>query len=413
LLKSDRAFFMGCSILQFWGSQITTNVPMQVLIIGCGIVGATIAYELSQIPGLDITVVDRQAQLPQANATTYDTGTGAALGLLMASISKKTKGRNLAMRFAGVDWYDRVIPEIEALTGLVVPVNRQGLLMLEFEPHKLDTWEKLIPIRQAQGRRLEIWDRAKLQTQAPHLDLTDVAAGIYAPDDRQIHPAIVTQVLVQAAQNRGVNFRFGVDVVGCVALRDNASPEPDRVRQILTNQGPIDCEQLVIAAGLGSFPLSQTLGQPIALRPVLGQAIQLRSPTQLGIPDFQPVYTGHDIHLVPLGRVENHWEYWVGATVEFGEDADPTADRQMFDTLMQSAIGLYPGLQSATPIRQWSGLRPRPEGRPAPVIERLPDYDNVIIAAGHYRNGVLLAPATAIAVRSLLTQDNTGKTWLS
>ncbi len=377
---------------------------MQVLIIGCGIVGATIAYELSQIPGLDITVVDRQAQPPQATATTYDTGTGAALGLLMASISKKTKGRNLAMRFAGVDWYDRVIPEIEALTGMVVPVNRQGLLMLEFEAAKLATWEALVPIRQAQNRRLEIWNRAKLQTQAPHLDLTDVAAGIYAPDDRQIHPAILTQVLIQAAQLRGVKFQFGVDAIDVA---------PDRVHQILTNHGPIACEQLVIAAGLGSFPLTQTLNHPITLRPVLGQAIQLRSPTQLGIPDFQPVCTGHDIHLVPLGPMGDHWEYWVGATVEFGEADAPTPDRPMFDQLMQAAIGLYPGLQSATPIRQWSGLRPRPEGRPAPVIERLPDYDNVIIAAGHYRNGVLLAPATAIAVRSLLTQDNTGKTWLS
>jgi glycine/D-amino acid oxidase-like deaminating enzyme len=388
---------------------------MQVLIIGCGIVGATIAYELSQIPGLQITVVDRQPQPPDAHQTTYNTGTGAALGLLMASISKKTKGRNLAMRLAGVDWYDRVIPEIAAMTGLTVPVNRQGLLMLEFEAAKLATWENLIPIRQAQHRRLEIWDHAKLQTQAPHLDLTDVAAGIYAPDDRQIHPAILTQVLIQAAQLRGVTFRFGVEVidVGCAVPQGIASPEPNHVHQVLTNQGPIACEELVIAAGLGAFPLTQTLNQPIAIRPVLGQAVQLRSPTQLGQPDFQPVCTGHDIHLVPLGSIENHWEYWVGATVEFGEDDTPMPDQQMFDQLMQSAIGLYPGLKQATPIRQWSGLRPRPQGRPAPVIERLPDYDNVIVAAGHYRNGVLLAPATAIAVRSLLTQDNTGKTWLS
>jgi glycine/D-amino acid oxidase-like deaminating enzyme len=379
---------------------------MQVLIIGCGIVGATIAYELSQIPGLQITVVDRQPQPPEANQTTYNTGTGAALGLLMASISKKTKGRNLAMRWAGVDWYDRVIPEIEAITGLTVPVNQQGLLMLEFEAAKLATWETLVPIRHAQGRRLEIWDRTQLQTQAPHLDLTDVAAGIYAPDDRQIHPAIVTQVLIAAAQKQGVTFRFGVEVIGTTQQSGN-------VQQVLTNHGPIACEQLVIAAGLGAFPLTQTLNQPIELRPVLGQAIQLRSPTQLGHPDFQPVCTGHDIHLVPLGSIENHWEYWVGATVEFSEDDTPMPDQQMFDQLMQSAIGLYPGLKQATPIRQWSGLRPRPQGRPAPVIERLPDYNNVIVAAGHYRNGVLLAPATAIAVRSLLTQDNTGKTWLS
>ncbi len=379
---------------------------MQVVIIGSGIVGATIAYELSQISGLQITVVDRQPQPPKANQTTYDTGTGAALGLLMASISKKPKGRNLAMRFAGVDWYDRVIPEITATTGLTVPVNQQGLLMLEFAEEQLATWKSLVPIRQAQGRRLEIWDGVQLQTQAPHLDLTDVIAGIYSPDDRQIHPAIVTQVLIAAAQKRGVTFRFGVEVTG-------STHTSGKVQEVLTNHGTIACEQLIIAAGLGAFPLTQTLSQPIAIWPVLGQAIHLRSPIQLGHPNFQPVCTGHDIHLVPLGAVSDHWEYWVGATVEFSEDANPTPDPSMFETLMQRAIGLYPGLIQAAPIRQWSGLRPRPQGRPAPVIERLPNYDNVIVAAGHYRNGVLLAPATAIAVRSLLTQDNTGKTWLS
>lgn len=370
---------------------------MQVLIIGCGIVGAAIAYELSQVDGLDITVVDRQPHAPQADQTTYDTGTGGALGLLMASISKKTKGRNLAMRLAGIDWYDRVIPEIEAMTGITVPVNRQGLLMLEFAGDRLATWQTLIPIRQAQGRHLEIWDRTQLQTQAPHLDLTHVAAGIYAPDDRQIHPAIVTQVLIAAAQQRGVTFRCGVEVTG-------TTQTSGKVQQILTNQGPIECEQLIIAAGLGTFPLSQTLGQPIDIRPVLGQAIHLRLPAQLGTPNFQPIFTGHDIHLVPLGQVDDHWEYWVGATVEFPNGTAPTPDPAMFEALMQGAIGICPAIAQATKLRQWSGLRPRPEGRPAPVIERLPAYDNVIIAAGHYRNGVLLAPATAIAVRDWLIQ---------
>jgi glycine oxidase len=389
---------------------------MQVVIIGCGIVGATIAYELAQIPGLSITVLDRQPQPPNADQTRYDSGTGAALGLLMASISKKTKGRNLAMRLAGIDWYDRVIPEIEALTGLTIPVNHQGLLMLEFEDAKLATWENLVPIRQAQNRRLEIWEPNTIADRAPHLNLTDVIAGIYAPDDRQIHPAILTQVLVQAAQIRGVKFQFGVEMidVGCVVPQGNASPESNHVHQILTNQGPIDCEQLVIAAGLGSFPLTQTLNHPIALRPVLGQAIHLSLPHQLGHPDFQPVFTGHDIHLVPLGPVGDRWEYWVGATVEFGEAADPNPDPLLFDHLMQGAIALYPDLASATPIRQWSGLRPRPTGRPAPVIERLPGHDHVIMACGHYRNGVLLAPATAIAVRQLLQPDpDRAVTWLS
>ncbi|MBE9032163.1 FAD-binding oxidoreductase [filamentous cyanobacterium LEGE 11480] len=384
---------------------------MQVLVVGCGIVGATIAYELSQVPGLDITVVDRQAAPAANNQTTYQSGTGAALGLLMASISKKTKGRNLRMRFAGVDWYDRVIPEITARTGLHIPINRQGLLMLQFEDDRLEGWEKLIPIRQTQNRRLEIWDCAKLQQQAPHLSLNKVVAGIYSPDDRQIHPAILTQGIVKAAQQHGVDFQFSVEVTG-------VTQTSGQVTQVMTNQGPIDCEQLVIAAGLGAFPLTQSLNEPIELRPVLGQAVQLQLPQQLGIPEFQPVFTGRDIHIVPLGQVDGHWEYWVGATVEFPSDDDiaaaqaPTADPEMFATVMQGAFDLCPELDPAETIRHWSGIRPRPQGRPAPVIERLPGYDNVIIAAGHYRNGVLLAPATAIGVSTILRNGTLPETWI-
>ncbi|NJN49601.1 MAG: FAD-binding oxidoreductase [Alkalinema sp. RL_2_19] len=384
---------------------------MQVVIIGCGIVGATIAYELAQVEGLAITVLDRQLTPPIDNQTVYHSGTGAALGLLMASISKKEKGRNLRMRWAGVDWYDRVIPEIAWRTGINVPVNRQGLMMLQFVDDRLEAWEKLLPLRQKQNRSLEIWDCAKLQQQAPHLNLEDVIAGIYAPDDRQIHPAILTQGLIAAAQQQGVEFRFGVEVTGL-------NHPHGQVQQVLTNQGAIDCETLVIAAGLGTFGLTQSLHQPIALRPVLGQAVQLQLPQQLGIPDFQPVFTGHDIHIVPLGQVDQHWEYWVGATVEFPSDADiataqsPTPDRQMFEAVMQGAIALCPALAQATTRRHWSGLRPRPQGRPAPVIEKLPNYKNVIIAAGHYRNGVLLAPATAIGVRRILQHGELPETWI-
>ena len=53
-------------------------------------------------------------------------------------------------------------------------------------------------------------------------------------------------------------------------------------------------------------------------------------------------------------------------------------------------------------MRHWSGVRPRPQGQGAPVIKPLAGYENVILATGHYRNGVLLAPATAMVVEKLL-----------
>ena len=70
---------------------------------------------------------------------------------------------------------------------------------------------------------------------------------------------------------------------------------------------------------------------------------------------------------------------------------------------MQDAIAFCPELKNATIIKTWSGKRPRPEGIPAPIINNLSGYDNVLLATAHYRNGVLLAPATALEVTKMLT----------
>ncbi|MEB3295549.1 MAG: FAD-dependent oxidoreductase [Synechococcales bacterium] len=362
---------------------------MRVVIVGAGIVGAAIAYELSQIPEFHITVLDRDMGRVRSDATHYNGATGAALGVLMAAISKKEKGRNLQMRLAGVDWYDRVIPQLEAQTGLSIPVNHQGILMLQFAEEERAVWQRLIEIRQArQGRVLEWWDADRLAEACPQVNLATVIGAVYSPSDRQIHPAALTQALITAAQLNGVLFQFGVTATQILA---------DQVRW---QDGAIGFDQLIVAAGIGSDGLSDVA---LEIRPVLGQAIHLRSPHPLGKVDFQPVLTGHDIHLVPL----NARDFWLGATVEFPSDDQPTsmpvADPQQFEQLMAGAIALFPEVAQAERIRHWQGLRPRPSGRPAPVIERSPHQSNVIFATGHYRNGVLLAPATALQVRSMLT----------
>jgi glycine/D-amino acid oxidase-like deaminating enzyme len=358
----------------------------KVTIAGCGIVGATIAYELSQVVGLEITVVEAQSTPIQPDLSVYASATGAALGVLMGAISKKEKGNNLRMRFFSIQYYNRLIPELERLTGLTVPFNRQGILMLQFSEDELSVWKRLVAIRQQQGWRLEILGVDRLQAEFPFLQVDRISTGVYSPDDRQVNPTVLTHALVQVAEQRGVTFQFNTTVTGM---------KGDRVE---TSAGAIETNYLIIASGIGTTSLTQALGQSIEIRPVLGQAIHVRLPQPLG--DSLPVITGNDVHLVPLGESD----YWIGATVEFptelGEVLPPSSE--LFDVVMREAIAFCPPLAEAQMIRQWSGLRPRPQGRPAPIIERLPGCDNVFLATGHYRNGVLLAPATANAVRQVI-----------
>jgi glycine/D-amino acid oxidase-like deaminating enzyme len=362
----------------------------KVTIAGCGIIGATIAYELSQVSELDITVVDAQPTPVQPDVSVCPSATGAALGVLMGVISTKEKGNNLRMRLSSIQYYNNLIPELEQQTGLKIPFNRQGILMLEFDD-RLSMWNRLAEVRKTQGYALEILEVDQVQSQFPYLNLDGVSAGIYSPSDRQVHPVLLTHALIEGAKQRGVSFQFDTTVMG---MNDQT---------VHTSQGNIESDYLVISAGIGSTQLTSSFSNPVDIRPVLGQAIQVRLPQPFS--DAQPVMTGHDVHLVPLGGAD----YWIGATVEFPTEDGVVLppDRALFDQVMRQAIAFCPALSTAETIRTWYGLRPRPQGRPAPIIERLPGHNHVLLATGHYRNGVLLAPATAKqAKESILGLDD-------
>ena len=363
----------------------------QVAVIGCGVVGAAIAYELSLVEGLKITAIDRQ--------TPASGSSGAALGVLMGAISHKTKGRAWRLRQTSMQRYQTLIPELEALTGKRVPFNRQGILMLRLIEENVKKWEKLAEIRHSQGYNLEIWDRQQLQQQCPQIADNQIFGAIYSPQDRQVNPTILTQALVAGAAKNGVNWQFGVVVSNFTTTMPDSS-NLRRCCQIHTSAGTVDVDWLVIAAGLGSTPLSASLRRPVDIRPVLGQAWHLKLDKPLGNPDFQPVITGDDIHLVPLGD----GEYWLGATVEFPPaTGEVVAEPDLLAKLRQEAIAFCPALAEATIIRTWSGKRPRPEGQPAPIIGQLSGYSNVLLATGHYRNGILLAPGTAQVIKQTIT----------
>ena len=359
----------------------------KIVIIGCGIVGAAIAYELSLITGLDITVIDKNT--PASGAT------GAALGVLMGVISQKQKGRAWRLRSTSLKRYQTLIPELEARTGMKISVNHQGLFKLLFTGDNLAKWQKLREFRAAEGWNLSIGDRAFVAHHCPHLVNEQIIGAVYSPQDGQINPRELTQALVAAATANGVKFQLGVEVQDFIIQKNELAT----CQSLVTSIGKLEVEQLIISAGLGSTPLTQSLQQGIPIRPVLGQAIKLKLDRSLGNADFQPVITGNDIHLVPLGNDQ----YWLGATVEFPtETGESIAEAQLLERLMEDAIAFCPALKSATILETWSGKRPRPEGISAPIIEKLSGYNNVLLATAHYRNGVLLAPATAIEVVQML-----------
>jgi len=153
---------------------------------------------------------------------------------------------------------------------------------------------------------------------------------------------------------------------------------------------------VVLSAGLSSSALLEPLGHERPQHPVLGQALEL----QLADGDQAPLnwpgslsWSGINLVPRPQGRL------WLGATVEI--DQRQGQPEQLL--ALRELDGKAPAwLQRATVLRQWQGLRARPLGRPAPLLEQL--EPGLLLASGHYRNGVLLAPATAAWVAEQIEQ---------
>ena len=374
----------------------------QIVIVGCGVVGALAAYELSHKVSADIVVIDRQLSAQGS--------TGAALGVLMGVISHKTKGRTWRLREASTRRYRSLIAEL-AQQGHPVPFNTDGIVSLCFDESKLPRWQALKEQRHAQGWPLEIWSPEMLQSRCPHIDIVSqsapelaaVQAAIYSPADGQVHPVALTQALVAAAAARGVTFRWNTEVT-------QLQMAGQQCRGVQTVQGDLEADWVVLSAGLGSAALAKLTGdrtrensekesESLELMPVLGQAMEIHLSQVLGKADFQPVVNGDDVHLVPLGE----GRYWLGATVEFPPEQGMLAPEAERLAAVRRGGERYCGaIAQAKVLRTWSGLRPRPVGQPAPVIKLLGNTSNVILATGHYRNGVLLAPATAQQLCELL-----------
>ncbi len=364
---------------------MSTNIS----IIGCGIIGATIAYELSLLTKYKIDVYDLQQPARAA--------TGAALGVLMGIISQKVKGRAWNLRRESIRRYQSLIPELEQMTDLNIPHNIQGLVKLLSPEDDLSKWAQLAATRKQQEWQLELWQPIQIAAQLPQINSQFTGTAVYSPQDLQVDPVALTNALVAAAKINGVNFHFDRPIKSITANNHHSC-------DLSTPDLPtVTSDWVIVTAGLGSTSLLSSCSS-IEINPVLGQAMQIRLPQPLGHPGFQPVISSDDVHIVPCGATD----YWVGATVEFPVDSLILARAACLERIKQIAIDICPDLATGEIIRTWQGLRPRPHQRPAPVIDRVGNNQRVLVATGHYRNGILLAPATARMIGEMLVDHSSG-----
>ncbi|NBO31578.1 MAG: FAD-binding oxidoreductase [Cyanobacteria bacterium WB6_1B_304] len=389
---------------------------MKITVIGCGVVGACIAYELSTLKNVEITVIEGRSQ-PGMGCSS------AALGVCMGVISHKIQGRSWQLRAESLRRYDTLLEEFREFSPPLanVGLNRCGIVQLCEVDGNWERWQVLQEKRQHQGYQLDLWSLTEVHSKFPDLNYGSFQGAVYSPRDRQINPLRLIQSLVTISQHRGVHFRFNTSL----ATFNGDEKQPIRTIQLqgLHGKESLDTDYLILTAGIGNNAITPCPTLPAhglsttnhhqvhpQFEPVLGQAWQVLLPAKLwsGSMDnqgFHPVLTGQGLHFIPIATPSP--TYWVGATVEFPsgwDPLDPTPSQAVAKELWQQAVELCPPLTQATIERHWWGIRPRPINQSAPVLQWSNTIENMLWATGHYRNGVFLAPGTALWVKEQLLQ---------
>jgi glycine oxidase len=278
------------------------------------------------------------------------------------------------------------VGELEATTGVEVRYRLCGTLMVARDADDNAELDDLFAFQRELGLDIERVTSKQARTLEPGLAST-IRGGIFAPNDHQVDPAELLGALRIACVASGVELidrrAAGIRVDG------------DRVTAVIGDDGvTVAADQIVIAAGVGSGLLTGLPPQALpAIRPVKGQLVLLAARGPFGIADRN--IRGLDVYVVSRtnGRVV------VGATVEeMGYDATVTAGA--VHSLLRDAYELLPGLAELRFVRAAAGLRPTtPDNAPLMGPGAL---DGLVVATGHFRNGVLLTPITGDTIAELL-----------
>lgn len=356
------------------------------LIIGGGVVGLSLAWELAGC-GLQVHVVERGQFGREAS--------WAGAGILPAA--RRSPGGTPLEQLSALsrrlhaEWAERLTADTGINTGFRVCG----------ELHVARTAEAVARIDQ-EARQ---WEAADMLVQRPSVDdvlrrepalidrvgvpgamhKSSILSAVWLPEAAQIRNPRHLQALVQACQQRGVRLTSDATV-------EDVAIQGERLEAVITSAGRFTAERFLLSAGSWTEALLARLGHSLPLKPIRGQIVLMKLPH----PVLSCVVHEGPHYLVPRddGRV------LVGSTLE-DVGFDKRTTQEALAELTMFAHAIVPALRQAEIEKTWAGLRPG-SALPNPLIGPLPNYDNVLVAAGHFRWGLYLSPATAVLLRQFI-----------
>jgi glycine oxidase len=346
-----------------------------VIIVGGGIIGCAVARELAS----------RGAHVRLFEARTVAAGaTQASAGILAPYIEGHERGPLFDLALRSLAIYDDFIARTLEESAVTVEYRRCGSLEIAADDEAADAFRRAASTAGDELQWLNGADAKRLEPALPD----STPGALFAPTHGYVAAASLTESLIWAALRHGAELETGRRIRAVERQRDALT--------VIADDGATwTAPHVVVASGSWASRLDTLDRAARAVRPVRGQLLQLawRGPT------LSHVIWGKDCYVVP-------WQdgtVLVGATVEdvgFDERTTAAGVRDLLDAVCE----LLPDAWGATFLDARAGLRPATSDG-LPIIGPSPAVDGLVYATGHFRNGVLLAPLTAVLVADLILED--------
>jgi sarcosine oxidase subunit beta len=340
-----------------------------VVIIGAGIVGTSIACHLARMGWPNVAVLDKE---PAAGMGS----TAKAAGGIRAQFSSEI---NIELSKLSLERFERFPQEM----GVEAPFLQVGYLWMATRPEEMTLFERNAELQRRHGLQIELLDPAGVAKKAPYVRTDDLVGGVFHGRDGYASPADYVAGYLKKASELGVRFFFDQEVVG---------REETTVR---TKTGAFRGERVVLAAGAYSGKLGERLGFELPIQPVRRQLFvteplpELPHPIPMTVDYTSGVYMHSESGGVLVGKADRD------EPPGFNE----TVSDDFVGKMAELALHRTPALERATVRTAWGGL-----------YEVTPDHHPILgeigsgwwAAAGFSGHGVMHAPATGQIVAELL-----------
>ncbi|MBI2194599.1 MAG: glycine oxidase ThiO [Planctomycetes bacterium] len=355
------------------------SLTADVAIVGAGIVGCCTAYELSRA-GANCLLVDAQEAGREASWASAGVITHPPPG----------RGPYARLRRLGHEAFGPFAEELQAQTSIDIGYHRTGSLEPYFTEEEEAEALRMETRLRSDGLPVQRLSAGEARAIEPGL-AEDLRGALFQENDHQVRNPRFLRALAESAVRKGTRLLLHHRVIRL--LRGDSG-----IFGLETATETVHATTVVLAAGAWSRALADTAGLNLKVEPVKGQIVQFEGPSGL----LRHIVHGADVYCVPRadGLV------LVGATVEQA-GFDKRVTLQGMHDLLGSALRIFPGLRGLPMVGAWAGLRPYAARPGGPFLGPAPGLPGLVIATGHYRNGILLAPITGRLVRELILDGKT------